>query len=98
MARSMWMRWLACGIASAMATASGHAAMAQEDVLIPTEPIEYQVQPLDIRATRRGDFVFFLADDEKAADTNQGEYWLGVQIAALPEVAKQQLGIDQGLV
>ena len=69
------------------------SALAQEDI-----------QPLDLRFTHRGDVVYFIADAEqageeaKAAKQSQGEYWLGVQIAELPEVAKQQLGVDQGLV
>src|SRR3954468_15877494 len=97
MLRRSW-RWLACAITGAMAAAMGHAVMAQADVLILTEPIEYHVQPLNLRTTRRGDAVYFIAEEAKTAQGDESEYWLGVQIAALPEVAKQQLGIDQGLV
>src|SRR5437764_8419374 len=93
MARSLWMKWLACGVFAAGAVMASSSALAQEDI-----------QPLDLRFTHRGDVVYFIADAEKAgeeakaAKQSQGEYWLGVQIAELPEVAKQQLGVDQGLV
>jgi len=73
--------------------------MAQEDVLVLTDqPIPYQVQRLDLHPNRGGDVLYLVADEQKSGEAGQGEYWLGVQIAALPEVAKQQLGIDQGLV
>jgi membrane-associated protease RseP (regulator of RpoE activity) len=99
MARSIWTKWLACGVFSAGVVAAGNSAMAQQDVLVLTEQaIPYHVQPLDLRATRAGNVLYLAADEQKSAEANQGEYWLGVQIAALPEVAKQQLGIDQGLV
>jgi membrane-associated protease RseP (regulator of RpoE activity) len=34
---------------------------------------------------------------ERAAGASEGEYWLGLQIEVLPEVAKQQLGVKHGL-
>ena len=84
-----------CG---AVATAVGSTTVAQQDVLILTESIPYQVQPLDLRATHRDNLVYFLADEAKTDEAAQGEYWLGVRIAELTDVVRQQLGIDQGLV
>src|SRR3954471_11416111 len=93
MARSVWMKGLAVGVFTAGAVAASSSALAQEDV-----------KPLDLRFTHRGDVLYLIADAEKpgeeakAAKEGQNEYWIGVQIAELPEVAKQQLGLDQGLV
>jgi PDZ domain len=71
---------------------------AQEDVLILGGPIEFNVQPLEPTARLPADVLFVRADDEEAEkEAKRSEYWLGVQIAPLPEVAKQQLGIESGL-
>ena len=98
MAKGMWKKWLMCGVVSATTVWTGRALTAQEDVLIPGGPIEYTVQPFDARSKRQFDVSVALADDEgKADEAPKGDYWLGIQIAALPEVAKQQLGVEHGL-
>jgi hypothetical protein len=38
-----------------------------------------------------------LVEDESDDDAPQSDYWLGLQIAALPEVAKRQLNVEHGL-
>src|SRR5262245_3763503 len=69
---------------------------AQQDVLIAGGPIEYTVEPLQEAAKENVDVVLALAG-ESADDTPQSEYWLGVQVAAVPDVAKKQLAIEDGL-
>src|SRR5262245_41617904 len=69
---------------------------AQQDVLIAGGPIEYTVEPLEEAAKENVDVVLALAG-ESADDTPQGEYWLGVQVATVPDLAKKQLAIDDGL-
>jgi PDZ domain-containing protein len=92
-------KWMMCAVVSAATASAGRVLTAQEDVLIPGRPIEYSVQPLNRFSTpHAGNYLFALANDEGAADeAAKSEYWLGVQIAALPDVAKQQLGIEEGL-
>src|SRR5262245_972916 len=71
-------------------------AMAQQDVLIPGGPVELTVEPLQEAAKEKVDVLLALAG-EIADDTPQSEYWLGVQVAAVPDLAKKQLAIDDGL-
>src|SRR3954453_15996668 len=99
------LKWLACGIFGAGMISAANGATAQEDVLVPaTEPTEYRVERLDPRWSHRGDAVYFVVDEAPAAEgaktaqADKNEYWLGVRIAELTDVVKQQLGIDQGLV
>ena len=72
---------------------AGASTLAQDDVLIATGPVELNVQPLDDVT-----LTFTSGDDHAAADDSaKSQYWLGVQLAALPEVAKEQLGVEDGL-
>jgi membrane-associated protease RseP (regulator of RpoE activity) len=73
-------------------------AVAQEDVLIRApKPVEGSVEPLDLELTADADVLFIRDDEPKNDEAKPDGYWLGVQIAELPEVAKQQLGIEHGL-
>jgi PDZ domain len=71
-------------------------ATAQQDVLIPGGPTEFTVEPLQDAAKEKVDVLLALAG-ELADDTPQSEYWLGLQVAALPEVLKKQLVLEDGL-
>jgi hypothetical protein len=82
-------------IACAGLALTSAAAHAQQDVLIPGGPIEYTVEPLD---GGKRDFLFAFAQDaEAAAKAPANEYWLGLQVAAVPELVKKHLGIEHGL-
>jgi len=92
--------WALGAVAGAAVAFAGSALVAQEDVLIPGGPIEYSAQPLNLffSPAQANRVLYTLVSDEGAADeAPKSEYWLGVQIAALPDVAKQQLGIEDGL-
>ncbi|HMC12065.1 MAG TPA: PDZ domain-containing protein [Pirellulaceae bacterium] len=95
MTRNLSTKWLAMSVVGFAAAAmwAENAGMAQQDVLIPGGPIEYNVQPLELFAVPGGGDVLFTAAD----DTLQSEYWLGLQLAALPEVVKRQLAVEDGL-
>jgi hypothetical protein len=65
-------------------------------------------QPAELPAVRAlleqgGDLLFKLvadAEDQAAAQEAQprSDYWIGIALGELPEVAKRQLGLEQGLV
>jgi len=100
MTNRIWSKWALCAVAGVATAFAGRALTAQEDVLVPGGPIGYSVQPLDLLYSplQAANVWFAAVNDEGAADeAPKSEYWLGVQIAALPEVAKQQLGIEDGL-
>jgi hypothetical protein len=90
MARSIWMNSLACGIVGAITALTAQGLSAQDDVLI-------QKAPLDLIANTDKEVVVVLDDETAPAEAPQSQYWLGVQLAALPEVAKHQLGVEHGL-
>ena len=81
------MKKFAFGLSAALTVASAIGAQGQEDGRVPGGPPAYTVRAIA------------LTDEVDASDQNKDEeeYWLGVQIAALPELAKQQLGVDHGL-
>jgi hypothetical protein len=83
-------KWLAL-LAAAALTISPHFTFAQDDVLVPGGPVEFQIKPLKVGVNSEN-FVVLTDDDEAPT-----EYWLGVQVAAVPEIAKRQLGIEYGL-
>jgi hypothetical protein len=83
-----------CVLASAGLALICAASQAQDDVLIPAPPLRYTVQPLS--DANKLEFSFIAADAPETEDVTQ-EYWLGVQVAAVPELAKRQLGIEHGL-
>ena len=95
MKRCICEAWKCLFVCAGLALATG-VSFGQQDVLIPGGPVEFSVQPLD---EPRADLLFaFVRSDEEAADDAKSEYWLGVQVSHVPEVAKQQLGIENGLV
>ncbi|HEY2411669.1 MAG TPA: PDZ domain-containing protein [Pirellulaceae bacterium] len=73
-------------------------ATGQDDVLIPGGPIELIVEQLNPPILKT--FNVVLNEDDDKADNDESsatEYWLGVQVAVVPELAKRQLAIDHGL-
>jgi hypothetical protein len=99
--------------AGAAAVASGGVVGAQEDVLRPDGPLEYIVRPFGDTAFPVVTTFTAAADDaaeqdaaEKDGATKGGDkrespsphYWLGVEIASLPDFARQQLEISDGLL
>jgi len=92
-------RWIGALAAAFAAVGLSYpcASTAQDDVLIPGGPIDFQVQPLNLDVDVQNSFVLASNEDEKEGDTASTEYWLGVQVAVVPELAKHQLGIDHGL-
>src|ERR1044071_3588669 len=90
-------KWIAC-LAVAVACNLPLLGVGQDDVLIPADQVEFRVKPLVELAVPIFDVAFNL-DDEKTekADSGSTEYWLGVQVAVGPAIAKRQLAIDHGL-
>ena len=84
-------------VAAAAAAITSRLTTAQDDVLVPGGPIELVVQTLDADNQAQKNLVVALTDDEKSDESPTTEYWLGVQVAAVPEIAKRQLAIDHGL-
>jgi hypothetical protein len=75
---------------------------AQDDVLIPAKNVEHRLEFQNSPVLATFDVTVNLADEEtkKESDDDQasaGEYWLGIQVAAVPEIARRQLAIDHGL-
>jgi len=99
--------------AGAAALASGGVVGAQEDVVRPGGPLEYIVRPLHDAGFPVATTFTIAADDDAAKDdaarddaakegekreTSSPRYWLGVEIASVPEFAREQLAIDEGLL
>src|SRR3954468_6768651 len=93
--RNKWMGRLAfVGITAAVA--AGGLVRAQDDVA-PDKAIG-SVQQLLQAATAQDKAKAVLAiANELVFDMPPSDYWLGVQVAAVPEVAKKQLAIEDGL-
>jgi hypothetical protein len=90
------MKWRIFVAAAAVAITS-RLTTAQDDVLVPGGPVEFLFQPLKLYTDTQDFIALTSADDEKDADAGSTEYWLGVQVAVVPEIAKRQLAIDHGL-
>jgi hypothetical protein len=81
---------------------SGVTKAQQEDVLVPGATIALRAELLNEEKPQNQELVLVaLRDDnqgdEKAEETPGGEYWLGVQVAVLPEITKRQLVLKHGL-
>jgi len=101
MTNTKWLTLLAAAIAAVNLSLP---ATAQDDVLIPGGPLELVVQPLNSAEKLPDHFVLAFLDDDKAekdkadkGDSPSTEYWLGVQVEVVPEIARRQLAIDHGL-
>jgi hypothetical protein len=88
-------KWLT--LLAAAAVVSPQLSPAQDDVLIPGGPIEVQAQTLNLGGPLQVHFDLASADDDKDGDATAAEYFLGVQVAVVPELAKRQLAIEHGL-
>jgi hypothetical protein len=79
---------------AAMAAMVGFASASSAQEAPHTRLLVPRTEPDD-----KGEFVTRLveAENEQGDEPPQSEYWLGVQIAALPEVVKRQLAVEHGL-
>jgi PDZ domain len=88
MSRITWKHWLLCG---AVAAAPWHTTALVAQDTAPAAP----------RATRvarppQGDVLVRLVEGD-SEEPLVSEYWLGIMFESLPDVVKQQLGIEHGL-
>jgi PDZ domain-containing protein len=90
------MVWSVALLVVAGSTGMSRVGMGQDDDLAARGTIENALQLVQTAADGKSSVVFALAD-ELANSVPQGEYWLGVQVAALPEVVKKQLVLEDGL-
>lgn len=98
MKTSKWMVKLALAAAVAAVGTLPTVGSAQQDVLIPGGPIEYHVEPLEAAKAQLQNVAFGITwEDEKTDQATGEEYWLGLQVAAVPEITKRQLVIKNGL-
>src|SRR5438067_4151687 len=94
MTNSMFVRLVAVMFIGA-GVCTSNVARSQEDILLPGSTVQNAIELL--QTTPDGKNVWFTLADDPAAGAPQSDYWLGVQVAALPEVAKKQLAIEDGL-
>jgi membrane-associated protease RseP (regulator of RpoE activity) len=87
MSRNTWKNWLACGLVTA-APWLVRSATAQV------------AAPEATRTTRivTGPNADVVLAEGPAETSSYSEYWLGITLAPLPDVAKEQLGVEHGLV
>jgi hypothetical protein len=93
MLKTSWNKWLACGLVGASAACGAGLTAAQE--------APKQSRAVRALAEAGSDFLFKLvADDEdQAAEAPpRSDYWIGIALGELPELAKIQLGVEDGLV
>ena len=94
---SQWItKWPAAAVVAA-ALGWPLMASAQEDVLVPGGPIELRVEPLKAEIAQLADVLVARVNDSDDEETSSSDYWLGVQVAALPELTKRQLALKHGL-
>jgi hypothetical protein len=89
------MKTVVIGMTAAVFAASITCGRAQDEVPVLGGPAESRAR-LNVEPVGEGGLFYVVADQGEIAD-DEGEYWLGVQLAALPELAKQQLGVEHGL-
>src|SRR6185436_405469 len=88
MSRTPWKQWLLCGL---VATAPSLAAtLKAEDPAPQPKRAIYAIAP-------QADVVLRLTEGD-GEEPLVGEYWLGIMLGELPDVVRQQLNLDHGLV
>ena len=93
MTRNRWFEVL-FGAAVAAMVGFASASSAQEQPLAEIAVIATQPQAAEVAGEPR----FVLVNSGEGSDEGPpSEYWLGLQIAALPEVVKRQLAVEHGL-
>jgi membrane-associated protease RseP (regulator of RpoE activity) len=97
MMQSTWKRGLAL-VAIAFAIAVGGVVCAQDDVA-PEKAmaLDSAKQLLQSAAAQDHAKAVLAFANELVLDAPTSDYWLGVQVAAVPDLAKKQLAIDDGL-
>lgn len=96
--RTTWIRWVAGALVGIAAAFGGSAACAQS-APVPTPP----APPAPPVASGVAENVIRLAikaadGEEEANPLPVSDYWIGIALGELPELAKQQLGLKQGVV
>jgi len=93
-------KWIALGFCGAVAPVA--SALGQAAAPVPAPPIAVPVRatlkaPADGQAK---DVFAFIADGAQVAveEAPTSEYWIGIALGELPEVAKKQLKLEHGLV
>jgi len=93
-------KWIALGFCVAVAPVA--SALGQEAAPVPAPPIAVPVRatlkaPADGQAK---DVFALIADGAQVAveEAPTSEYWIGIALGELPEVAKKQLKLEHGLV
>ena len=89
--------WWVAKLLAAVVFGCPLAVSAQDDVLVPGGPIALRVEPLNPENHENLNVLVARLDDDKDEEAPGSEYWLGLQVAALPEITKRQLAIKHGL-
>jgi len=79
----------------ACAVWTSRLARGQDDVPALGGALQNALKSIETTADGKRNLVIALADDLETVP--QSDYWIGVQVAAVPDVAKKQLAIDDGL-
>ena len=96
MTKSMLVQCVAPVFIGAVVWAS-NVAKGQDDVLVPSGVLQNTLKLFQTPSDDGKQTVVFALADDPAANVPQSDYWLGVQVAALPEVVKKQLVLEDGL-
>ncbi len=96
MTRNNWLEVLWSAVAGAAVMGFAGVSCAQESGAKEIVVLAAGPQTGDAKPSGEARFVVVNVDEE-SDKAPQGEYWLGVQIAALSEVVKRQLAVEHGL-
>jgi membrane-associated protease RseP (regulator of RpoE activity) len=99
MMQSNWMRGLALVVVAGAIVTDGlaRAQDAPEKAIGNAKAIDKAKQLLQAAAAQDKAKAAIAIANELVFDVPPSDYWLGVQVAGLPEVAKKQLAIEDGL-
>src|SRR5436853_4104262 len=96
MTKSTTTRYVALMLIGACAVWTNQVAWGQEQVPAAGATLQNALELIQTTPDGKSTFVYTLLDDPAEA-APQSDYWLGVQVAALPEVVKKQLVLEDGL-
>src|SRR3954447_15159235 len=88
-------RGVALMLIGACAVWTSRVARGQDDDPALGGALQNALKSIETTADGKRNLVIALADDLETVP--QSDYWIGVQVAAVPDVAKKQLAIDDGL-
>ena len=100
-----WTKWLGTSAAGAVVGLAAQLAAGQSNV-VPVAPARTVTAPPQVvevvgEANEGGDFLIRVAEAAKegaAEELPKSDYWIGIALGDVPEVARQQLGVEQGLL